>query len=95
AVRPPRPRAARGRPPGGAPPPPDRDRYLGVIEQRCALRMNGAEWQAATYHKARASGLGRDDALAATTRRYCELMHRGEPVHTWPVGLPEPAVTLG
>jgi len=28
------------------------------------------------------------------SRRYRELMHLGEPVHTWPVGLPEP-VPLG
>lgn len=39
--------------------------------------------------------MGRDAALAATTKRYAELMHLGEPVHTWPVGLPAPAVSLG
>ena len=39
-------------------------------------------------------GLDREAALAATTRRYCELMQLGEPVHTWPVGLPTP-VPLG
>ncbi|WP_371597107.1 glutamate--cysteine ligase [Streptomyces sp. NBC_00564] len=70
--------------------PADRDLYLGVIEERCRLRVNGASWQAATFHRALEKGLGRDDALAATTRRYGELMHLGEPVHTWPVGLPEP-----
>ncbi|MCQ4212225.1 glutamate-cysteine ligase family protein [Streptomyces longispororuber] len=75
--------------------PADRDHYLGVIEERCRLRTNGAAWQAATYHRALESGLARDAALAATTRRYCELMHVGEPVHSWPVGLPEPAVPLG
>lgn len=69
--------------------PADRDLYLGVIEERCRLRVNGASWQAATFHRALEKGLGRDDALAATTRRYGELMHLGEPVHTWPVGLPE------
>ncbi|MFB7600563.1 glutamate--cysteine ligase [Streptomyces sp. NPDC056160] len=73
----------------------DRDRYLGVIEERCRLRTNGAHWQAATFHRARQEqGLDREAALAATTRRYCELMRLGEPVHTWPVGLPEP-VPLG
>ncbi|MFI6873225.1 glutamate--cysteine ligase [Streptomyces sp. NPDC050400] len=75
--------------------PADRDHYLGVIEERCRLRTNGAAWQAATYHRALESGLARDAALAATTRRYCELMHVGEPVHSWPVGLPQPAVPLG
>lgn len=74
--------------------PADRDFYLGVIEGRCRLRVNGATWQAATFHRALEKGLGRDAALAATTRRYGELMHLGEPVHTWPVGLPEP-VPLG
>ncbi len=74
--------------------PADRDFYLGVIEERCRLRVNGASWQAATFHRALDQGLDRDAALAATTRRYCELMHAGDPVHTWPVGLPEP-VPLG
>ncbi|MFD8870334.1 hypothetical protein ACFV1F_39400, partial [Streptomyces sp. NPDC059590] len=77
---------ARG-PPRGGPPPADRERYLGIIEERCRLRVNGASWQAATYHRARGRGLDRDGALAAMTRRYCELMRTGEPVHTWPVGL--------
>ncbi|MBT2387543.1 glutamate--cysteine ligase [Streptomyces sp. ISL-11] len=67
--------------------PADRDRYLGVIEGRCRGRVNGASWQAATYHLARDRGLDREKALAATTRRYCELMRTGEPVHTWPAGL--------
>ncbi|MGW3309701.1 glutamate-cysteine ligase family protein [Streptomyces sp. NPDC001073] len=71
--------------------PADRDLYLGVIDERCRRRANGATWQAATFHQALEQGLGREAALAATTRRYSELMHLGEPVHTWPVGLPEPA----
>ncbi|MET7456463.1 glutamate--cysteine ligase [Streptomyces sp. NPDC005574] len=74
--------------------PADRDLYLGVIEERCRRRANGATWQAATFHRGLEAGLSRDEALAATTRRYRELMHVGEPVHTWPVGLPEP-VPLG
>ncbi|MER7923754.1 MULTISPECIES: glutamate-cysteine ligase family protein [unclassified Streptomyces] len=74
--------------------PADRDLYLGVIDERCRRRANGATWQAATFHRALEQGLDREAALAATTRRYSELMHLGEPVHTWPVGLPEP-VPLG
>ncbi|MFI2205183.1 glutamate--cysteine ligase [Streptomyces sp. NPDC020192] len=74
--------------------PADRDFYLGVIEERCRRRVNGASWQAATFHRALEQGLTREGALAATTRRYAELMHAGEPVHMWPVGLPEP-VPLG
>lgn len=70
--------------------PADRDRYLGVIEERCRLRVNGASWQVDTYHRALEAGLEREAALAATTRRYGELMQAGEPVHTWPVGFPAP-----
>jgi gamma-glutamyl:cysteine ligase YbdK (ATP-grasp superfamily) len=68
--------------------PADRDRYLGIIEARCRQRVNGASWQAATFHHALDGGLDREAALAATTRRYCELMGSGEPVHTWPVEFP-------
>ncbi|MEU3656656.1 glutamate-cysteine ligase family protein [Streptomyces sp. NPDC032161] len=67
--------------------PADRDHYLGVIEGRCRRRMNGASWQTDTYHRAREAGLGRHAALAATTRRYAELMRGGEPVHSWPTGV--------
>ncbi|MFI8436813.1 glutamate-cysteine ligase family protein [Streptomyces sp. NPDC079020] len=70
--------------------PADRDRYLGIIEERCRRRVNGASWQVATYHRALEAGLERDAALAATTRRYIELAQMGEPVHTWPVGFPAP-----
>ncbi|MDQ0797625.1 glutamate-cysteine ligase family protein [Streptomyces sp. B1I3] len=70
--------------------PADRDLYLGVIEERCRLRVNGASWQVDTYHRALDAGLEREGALAATTRRYGELMQAGEPVHTWPVGFPAP-----
>ncbi|MFF2331753.1 MULTISPECIES: glutamate-cysteine ligase family protein [unclassified Streptomyces] len=68
----------------------DRDLYLGVIEERCKRRVNGASWQADSYHRAREAGLERRAALAATTRRYAELMHSGEPVHTWPTDAPAP-----
>ncbi|MFG2892229.1 glutamate-cysteine ligase family protein [Streptomyces sp. NPDC048248] len=65
--------------------PADRDLYLGIIEERCARRVNGASWQAAAYHHASHQGLERHAALAAMTRRYRELMEAGDPVHTWPV----------
>ncbi|OKK03230.1 glutamate--cysteine ligase [Streptomyces sp. CB03234] len=66
----------------------DRKRYLGIIEERCRRRMNGASWQVETFHRALEAGLGREAALAATTRQYCRLMRQGRPVHTWPVGFP-------
>ncbi|MFI9276086.1 glutamate-cysteine ligase family protein [Kitasatospora sp. NPDC052896] len=67
--------------------PADRDRYLGIIEQRCLRRTNGAAWQAATVHRLRERyGMDRTTALATMTRRYMEYMRGGEPVHSWPVG---------
>ena len=63
-----------------------RDRYLGVIEGRCAARANGASWQVAQTDHEERNGADRTSALAAMTRRYRELMHTNEPVHTWPVG---------
>ncbi|MEZ0092911.1 glutamate--cysteine ligase [Streptacidiphilus sp. EB129] len=66
--------------------PVDRDRYLGIIEQRCLRGVNGAAWQSAVFHDRRDRlGLERRPALEAMTRRYMELMRTGEPVHTWPV----------
>jgi len=67
--------------------PGDRDRYLGIIEQRCLRRTNGAGWQSATVHRLREQfGMDRAAAISAMTRRYMEYMRTGEPVHTWPVG---------
>ncbi len=64
----------------------DRDRLLGVIEQRCLKSVNGASWQAAAFHKLYEDDrLDRSDALRAMTVRYRELMHSNEPVHSWPV----------
>jgi gamma-glutamyl:cysteine ligase YbdK (ATP-grasp superfamily) len=65
--------------------PVDRDHYLGIVEQRCRRRTNGAEWQAAVFHRMLERGLDRRAALAAMTQRYREHMVGGEPVHTWPV----------
>ncbi|MEV7215196.1 glutamate--cysteine ligase [Kitasatospora cineracea] len=66
--------------------PRDRDRYLGIIEQRCLRRTNGAAWQAATVHRLREHhNLDPNEAIAAMTRRYIDHMRTGEPVHTWPL----------
>jgi glutamate-cysteine ligase len=65
----------------------DRDRLLGIVEGRCKTHSNGAEWQAATFHRLYDdSRLDRRAALEQMTLRYRELMHANEPVHTWPVG---------
>jgi len=61
----------------------DRDRYLGIVEERCRRRTNGAEWQARTFHHYLGRGLDRRAALAAMTQHYREFSAAGEPVHTW------------
>ena len=61
------------------------DRLLGIIEQRCIARTNGAEWQVRTFHSIddEKQPLDRRDALREMLRRYVEHMHTNEPVHTW------------
>jgi len=63
-----------------------RDRLLSIIEQRCITHVNGAEWQAQTFHQIDADNqpLDRRDALREMLRRYVEHMHTNEPVHSWP-----------
>lgn len=61
-----------------------RQRYLTVIEQRCATRQTGASWQRATVRRLISQGADRSTALAAMLRGYIEHMHSNQPVHTWP-----------
>jgi hypothetical protein len=63
-----------------------RERYLGVIEQRCLARRTGSGWQRETVALLESRGADRDSALSGMLKRYLELMHTGEPVHTWPIG---------
>jgi hypothetical protein len=58
-----------------------RDRLLGIIEQRCLLGTNGAEWFVGRMRQR--SREGRFDALRATLLEYRERMHTNEPAHTW------------
>jgi hypothetical protein len=64
----------------------DRERLLGIVEERCLTVRNGASWQAATFHRLYDGGLDRREALRQMTLRYRELMHANEPVHAWPLG---------
>lgn len=62
---------------------PVRERLLGIIEQRCLTRRNGATWLISEYHR-HLNRLGDGvDALRATTLHYEELMHTNRPAHTW------------
>ncbi|HYH90728.1 MAG TPA: glutamate-cysteine ligase family protein [Solirubrobacteraceae bacterium] len=67
--------------------PRDRERLLGIIEQRCLAQRNGATWQVETFHRLYdEKGLERERALREMTLRYRDLMHANEPVHDWPAG---------
>ncbi|MGH3377396.1 MAG: glutamate--cysteine ligase, partial [Actinoallomurus sp.] len=57
-------------------------RLLGIIEQRCLARRNGATWQVETV---RAIGGDRPEALRQMVQRYIGHMHSNAPVHTWPI----------
>ncbi len=59
----------------------ERNRLLGVIEQRCLSGVNGATWFTDRVHAR--SDLPRADALRAAVRDYRDRMHTNEPVHAW------------
>jgi gamma-glutamyl:cysteine ligase YbdK (ATP-grasp superfamily) len=62
----------------------ERDRLLGVIEQRCLTGRNGATWQVAQVRRLQErENLDRHDALRAMLARYADYMHANEPVHSW------------
>jgi hypothetical protein len=64
----------------------ERDRLLGIIEQRCLTGHNGATWQVDTLHALEGEGhLDRQAALHEMLRRYLPHMHENTPVHEWPV----------
>ena len=80
-------------PPGwtpGAIEPADRDFYLGIIEERCRRRVNGGVLAGRDLPPGAGRRPGPGAALAAMTRRYCELM-RGRARAHLAGGLPEPA----
>ncbi len=60
-----------------------RERYLGVIEQRCIAERNGARWQRDAVSARESAGESREQALNGMLRDYLALMGAGEPVHTW------------
>jgi gamma-glutamyl:cysteine ligase YbdK (ATP-grasp superfamily) len=63
----------------------ERDRLLKIVEQRCQLTTNGADWQAKVMRKLETDGrLDRIEALRAMEQRYITHMHTNVPVHEWP-----------
>ncbi len=62
-----------------------RERYLGVIEQRCVARCTGSRWQRETVQTLAGRAGDRRTVLAGMLRRYVGHMHSNQPVHTWPL----------
>jgi gamma-glutamyl:cysteine ligase YbdK (ATP-grasp superfamily) len=61
----------------------ERDRLLGIIEQRCLTGRNGSSWFVEKFHE-RCDDCGdRMEALRATLQDYMANMHTNQPVHTW------------
>ncbi len=61
------------------------DRYLSVVEQRCARRHTGASWQLDTVAALESRGADRRTALHGMLARYLESAGSNEPVHAWAV----------
>jgi hypothetical protein len=61
----------------------DRDRYLGIIEDRVRCGRTGAVWQIEAVRHLEDHGMGRIAALHEMTRRYAENARTGAPVHEW------------
>jgi hypothetical protein len=60
-----------------------RDRFLGIVEQRCLKGVNGASWQTTCVDRLESRGLSRDRALREMLRLYMEGQSANEPVHNW------------
>ncbi|MET0134611.1 MAG: glutamate--cysteine ligase [Kibdelosporangium sp.] len=58
----------------------ERERLLGIIQQRCLTGTNGATWQVGAVQ---AEGGPRAAALRKMLHRYVDNMHANEPVHSW------------
>ncbi len=61
----------------------ERDRFLGIVEQRCLTGVNGAEWFVRRHRERVEADDSAADALRGTLGEYRERMHTNEPVHTW------------
>ncbi len=60
------------------------DRYLSIIERRCATQRTGASWQLDTVAALEDRGADRSRALHGMLDRYLEHSAANDPVHDWP-----------
>ncbi len=63
--------------------PEERDRLLGIIEQRCLTGRNGASWFVEAFHRHSQGCDDRMEALRLTLNEYRKNMHTNDPVHSW------------
>jgi hypothetical protein len=61
----------------------ERDRLLGIIEQRCLTGRNGASWFVEAFHRRLQDCGDRGEAMRRALNDYRARMHTNEPVHTW------------
>ncbi len=59
--------------------------YLGVIEERAAVRQNGAQWILNSYSSLIKEDMGREEIPVALTANMQRLQEKGIPVHQWPL----------
>lgn len=60
----------------------DIDYYLGIIEERARLHLNGARWQLRAFTKLKKE-TNNDEALRVMTSGILQNQIEGKPVHTW------------
>ncbi len=60
----------------------DIDTYLGVIEERTKLHMNGARWMLRAYTKLK-NEVTQDEALSTLTASIMQNQENDQPGHTW------------
>ncbi len=60
----------------------DIDKYMGIIEERAKLHMNGARWQLRTFTKL-SKECSRDEALTVMTAAIVNNQWKDIPIHQW------------
>lgn len=62
----------------------DIDKYLGIIEARAKLHMNGARWQLRAFTEL-CKSVTADEAITVLTASIIKNQEEEKPVHTWPM----------
>jgi CBS domain-containing protein len=62
----------------------DIDKYLGIIEARAKLHMNGARWQLRAFTEL-CKNVTADEAITVLTASIIKNQEEEKPVHTWPM----------